>query len=528
MGNSEVRFCIFYTGYSYNIDNWYFDDIEIFSQNNLDLSLSSIDVDAVLPAGSTEIAATVMNKGLTNVTNFVMAYQFEGSESVEESFDVNLPSLGSTQVTFAVPANLLPGTYNLSLNIISVNGSNDDDPNNNSLSKDVSITLGSTQKIPMIEHFSSSTCGPCVSVNTQMLNLTNNNPGKFTYTKYQMSWPGSGDPYYTAEGGTRRQYYGVNAVPQVFMDGTDQGYAAVTQANLDNNYNTPAFSDVRGSFNVNGTTITVKVDFMSFYDIQTEKAFVSVNEKLTTGNVGSNGETSFHHVFMKFLTSASGDALNIPAGEYQHFEFTQDLSTTFVEEMSDLEVAAWIQDLSTKEISNSHFMYEYTDVHPYPVQNFTFTNDGDVLRAAWEAPEGDNATGYNVYLNGELVAENTTALEYTIPVEENLFVVCVEAVYPNDMTSVKLVKSINGTTISVAENAMSFDIYPNPTNDAFTISGQNINEVEVYNLCGQKVMSINANANNVNVNMTGFAAGIYMVKITDNNGNTTVNKVVKR
>ena len=35
----------------------------------------------------------------------------------------------------------------------------------------------------------------------------NNNPGKYTYVKYQMNWPAPGDPYYTNEGGVRKTYY---------------------------------------------------------------------------------------------------------------------------------------------------------------------------------------------------------------------------------------------------------------------------------------------------------------------------------
>jgi hypothetical protein len=67
-----------------------------------------------------------------------------------------------------------------------------------------------------------------------------------------MNWPGNGDPYYTEEGGVRRQFYGVNAVPNVCLEGTNLGATTMTQAQLDNAYNTPSFADVRGSFNVDG------------------------------------------------------------------------------------------------------------------------------------------------------------------------------------------------------------------------------------------------------------------------------------
>lgn len=387
MGQNSVMFGITFTGNSYNINNWYFDDIEVFSMEELDLCLSSIDVPSVAVAGMVDVDFTVMNKGENTINEFVVSYQVDENEVVEETFSTSLASLQTAQYTFAVPMELLPGSYVLNVNIESVNGSEDSDLTNNTLEKAISVPLGSAQRISMIEHFSSSTCGPCVAVNTAMVALENNNQGKYTYTKYPMSWPGNGDPYYTSEGGTRRTYYGVNAVPQTFLDGADQGYGAIPQTAMTASYATPAYGDVRGSFNVDGNTINVKVDFMAYYDMTVEKAFVTVNEKETHNNVGGNGETTFHHIMMKMLTGANGVALNIPAGECQHIEYSFDMSTTHVEEMSDLEVSAWMQNLGTKEMINSHFLYDYTDIHPYPVQNLSFDLEDGNMIATWEAPE---------------------------------------------------------------------------------------------------------------------------------------------
>ena len=526
MGNSSVRFCIFYTGYSYNMNFWYFDDIQIFAQENLDVELSSIDMAKMIGAGNKNIEFTLTNNGLNVVNQVKMSYQVNDNPIVEETFDVDLQSLASSSLSFTEPFSFLPDNYNITVSIEKVNGVDDEDPTNNTLEKSIAVKLGQVQRIPMIEHFSSSTCGPCVSVNQQMQTLTNNNPGKFTYTKYQMNWPGSGDPYYTSEGGTRRQYYNVTAVPMVFLDGKEK---SVNQSVLNNEYNMPAFTDVRGSFNVDGSTITVKVDFMSYYELNTAKAFVSVNEKETKQNIGGNGETSFHHIFMKFLTPPTGNAVNIEEGYYQHFEFTQDLSGTHIEEMSDLEVSAWLQIYGTKEMLNSHFLYEYTDIHPYPAQNLAVALEDGVLTATWDAPESDNFTHYNLYINGELVEENYTATEYTYNCNYGFYAFSVEAVYPDDMTSVRIAKGIYyPAPVSVDENQEArYEIYPNPTNGHIVVKGNNINIVEVYNLCGQKMMSVTG-TQNMNINMSSLTSGVYMVKIVDNNGNATVNKVVKR
>ncbi|MCQ2309745.1 MAG: T9SS type A sorting domain-containing protein [Bacteroidales bacterium] len=530
MGQSSVMFGITFTGNSYNINNWYFDDIEVFSMEQLDLCLSSIDVSSVAVAGMTDVNFTVMNKGENTINEFVVSYQVDENEVVEETFNTSLASLQTAQYTFAVPMELLPGSYVLNVNIESVNGSEDSDLTNNTLEKAVSVALGSAQRISMIEHFSSSTCGPCVAVNTAMVALENNNQGKYTYTKYPMSWPGNGDPYYTAEGGTRRTYYGVNAVPQTFLDGADQGYGAVSQTAMTASYATPAYGDVRGSFNVDGNTINVKVDFMAYYDMTVEKAFVTVNEKETHNNVGGNGETTFHHIMMKMLTGANGVALNIPAGECQHIEYSFDMSSTHVEEMSDLEVSAWMQNLGTKEMVNSHFLYDYTDIHPYPVQNLSFDlEDGsNTMMATWEAPEGGNALSYDVYVNGEFV-ENTTNTSYQTEytgAASNL--VEVVALYPDEKTSVGIVKILVDHAGVVENETVKSIIYPNPTNGNIVVNGKNMNEIQVYNICGQQVISAKANSENVILDLGNFAAGVYMVKVIDNQGNAVVNKVIKR
>ncbi len=447
MGQANVQFCIFFNGNSYNINDWYFDDVMIFTLENLDLSITSATLPDFIGSGEASFGIKVFNFGATTVTSVEASYEVEGMDPITETFQVNIPALGTETLNFNTTTVLSPGSYNVVYTINLVNGQVDDVIDNNTMEKSVSVAIGATQKIPMIEHFSSSTCGPCVSVNTAMLNFCNNNPGRFTYTKYQMNWPGNGDPYYTEEGGVRRNYYGVNAVPQCFLDGEDQGYAAVQQSVFDEHALRTAFMDIRGSFTVEGNTINVKADVMPYIDADA-RVFVSVNEKETHNNIGGNGETSFHHVFMKMLPDAQGTSVNFTACELQHLEFTQDMSSTHVEEMSDLEVSIWVQNYNTKEMFNSHFAYEYTEVHPYPVENLTLSemSNRGMLMASWDAPAQGNPIGYDVYVNNELMAANTTETSYSFEGQPEVFyVVGVVAKYEGDMESVKVLASASST-----------------------------------------------------------------------------------
>ena len=530
LGQANVQFCIFFNGSSYNINDWFFDDIMVFTLENLDLAVTSATLPDFIGSGEAAFGLKVYNFGATTVTSVEASYTVEGMEPVTETFEVNIPSLGEATLYFNTTTLLIPGSYNVNYSIDLVNGQEDDVAENNTYSKSVSVALGAAERKPMIEHFSSSTCGPCVSVNTAMLTFCNNNPGRFTYTKYQMNWPGSGDPYYTAEGGVRRDYYGCNAVPQCFLDGEDQGYAAVQQSVFDEHALRTAFMDIRGSFSVEGNVINIKADIMPYIDAEA-RVFVSVNEKETHGNVGSNGETSFHHIFMKMLPDAEGTTVTFTSCEVQHLEFTQDMSGTHVEEMSDLEVSIWVQNYSSKEIFNSRFAYEYTEEHPYAVENLTLIQDEEAeentMVASWDAPSMANPTGYDVYVNNVLVAENTSDLSYTFPGElGSFYTVAVIARY-DDKTSVKVMTNLENTW-SVNENEASYcKLYPNPASTQVRIEAENsIENVMVYNVFGALVEMIPADGKTVNVNLSQYSNGVYFFNIRQSDGKVSNQRVV--
>lgn len=447
MGQANVQFCIFFNGSSYNINDWFFDDIVVFTLEDLDLGVTAATLPNFIGSGATSFGMTVFSYGSTTVTSVEATYEVEGMEPVTETFTVNIAPLGTATLNFTTPTLLTPGSYNVNYSINLVNGQADDDLNNNTLSKVVNVAIGSAERKPMIEHFSSSTCSPCVTPNNQMHTFCNNNEGRYTYTKYQMNWPGNGDPYYTEEGGVRRTYYSVNAVPMAFLDAESLTFGNV-QNQFDQHAEITAFMDIRGSFSVDGNIINVKADIMPYIDADA-RIYISVNEKETHGNVGTNGETSFHHIFMKMLPDAQGTPVNFVTGEMEHLEFTQDMSGTHVEEMSDLEVSIWVQNYATKEIFNSRYAYEYTAMHPYPVENLMVVDNAPLkgtMYASWDAPANGNPIGYDVYVNGELVAANITENSYNFESQPDVFyVVGVVANYEGGLSSVKVLASASSS-----------------------------------------------------------------------------------
>ena len=529
MNKKNVTICIFFKGDSANINAIYFDDIEVMTVEANNAKLASIDIPNNIGSGNTQVKFSVQNVGAENIKSFEAEYDIDGVK-YSQMFETDMATYDTKEFTFDQNIYLIPNKYDVVVNITSVNNKDDQDLSNNTMTKEVNVALSSTQRYPMIEHFSSASCAPCVNVNTIMNQLTNNNKGKYTYVKYPAKYPT--DIYNTEECVARSNYYLVSGVPNVVLDGVNLGPTSVSQYQFDNSVNTPAFVNIKGAFNINGNNINITTDIMSYVNLNKVKAFITVNEKTTTGNVGDNGETEFHHILMKMVSGVEGTDIDLKLGEHQHFELYYDMSTTNVEEMNDLEVAVWVQNLVTGEVFNSSFLYEYTQ-HPYPVRNLEVANEDNNLQITWDAPEGNNPTGYNIYVNNELVANNTKELSYSTTNSSDYYVVEAVALYDN-RKSVGVIKSSfpknedeNGsdTTNLVANYENRFEIYPNPANDILFINAEvEINEVMIYDVYGRlQVTKSPSHQELTSVNVSGLNAGIYIIKIKTNEGN-----IVKR
>ena len=531
MGKANVLVCLYFEGSTNDINSWQFDDILIFSQETNDAELTSVDVPSNLGNGYNNVTFTVRNLGTSTIESFEAKYQVEGSVNfISETFETNIETFASEQFTFKKANLFSEGDVTLNVEVTSVNGEDDDFNDNNINSKDIFVGMSTVQKIPMIEHFSSSTCFPCVFTNKDMDTLTQNNAGRFTYVKYPMNGPAPGDPYYISDCNTRRTYYGVNNVPTLFLDGTTKFTNAISQEKMDISYNTPSFFDIRGSFTLNDNTITVIADFMPYINIKNLKAYVTVNEKTTTKNIGNNGETEFHHILMKMLGSPSGTKLDFEAGTYQRLEFSYDMSSTNVEELDDLEVAIWIQNPTTKEVLNSRFAYEYTE-HVYPAQNVNITITGNDPKAvvSWEAPSQGTPDGYNIIIDGKLIKENIEGLTFTDEssvwnVYDGLrHIIEVVAVYEGGRRSVSAIGKINDMVNidEFKENQIACNIYPNPVEDELTIATEaNVEEIAIYDIYGRTMrQQVNKTTGQQVVEVANLETGIYFINIKTDKGN---------
>jgi hypothetical protein len=85
-------------------------------------------------------------------------------------------------------------------------------------------------------------------------------------------------------------------------------------------------------------------------------------------------------------------------------------------------------------------------------------------------------------------------------------------------------------------NNFPISIYPNPNNGKFTLKSNNINSIEIYNMLGNKVYTLNdfkrqttnwtGQASN-EIDLSNFQKGIYFVKIYDGQKTQTKKIVIQ-
>lgn len=299
------------------------------------------------------------NIGSASITSFDLNYSVNGGTTVTAAATGNLASLASGN--FSHPTTWTPsasGSYSIELWASNLNGNADANTANDKYTVNVTVVDTAATRQSLMEVFTASTCPPCAPGNANMDNNVVPNISNYTIVKYQQDFPGSGDPYQTAKAVNRRNYYGVNSIPRMEIDGKwDENAQSLTTGIFNAFQVVPAFMYME--FNeASISTTTVDVDFdinvLADYPAGSYVVQVAVVEKKTTGNVASNGETEFFYVMMDMVPDENGTAITgLTKGNTINVTRTVDISNTFVEDLWDLKVVVWVEESGSKEVMNS-------------------------------------------------------------------------------------------------------------------------------------------------------------------------------
>ncbi len=108
---------------------------------------------------------------------------------------------------------------------------------------------------------------------------------------------------------------------------------------------------------------------------------------------------------------------------------------------------------------------------------------------------------------------------------ENGEVVSVETTYTFIATEDRVLIANFLFTEGIGENNISANVYPNPTSSEITLEGEGLNHVRIVNAYGQTVYNAKVEGEQIRIDLSNVAKGIYMMHI-EAEGGQTVRKIV--
>lgn len=419
-------------------------------------------------SGPYDISMSVINGGSSAITSMDVEYTIDGGAAVSGKITgLNIASgAKGTAVHPTKWSGATVGSHTVAVKIVKVNGADDTKVGNNTVSKSLMVFDKAVDRKILNEVFTSSTCPPCTPGNVNY-NKVIDGRAKHSTIKYQVNFPGTGDPYCTQEVRDRMTFYNVNSVPRMEIDGGwDNNANSFTTALYDEYQSKPSFIEITGSVSLTWkNTITLDVNVNPLLDNASNnlKLHAAIVEGVTYANKKSNGETQFESVMKKMMTGSVGQVLTplkkdtkvskkiaytfnggyrlpLDGSTGQHINH---LSENSVESWNDLSVVVFVQNATTKEILQSE---------TFPI-----------------------------------------ALVGTEAVEQNL------------------------------------NLYPNPANNLFVVEAKEMGNatVVVTDLQGKVVFNGNMTSGALSMNVADWSAGVYMVSVNGNNKNLNSKMVVR-
>ncbi len=428
MNNSDVKVRFIFDGQTETSPNgsgyyfWMIDDILITEGADDNIELRSIDIDPFLVLGNApfDISGELRNIGANTLTSYDLSYTVNGGTPVTETISGrNLEPYSSENFVHPTQWNpTQPGSYEIVVYTENPNGVADEDPNSARDTITVQVVDDFVERKPLYEIFTSSTCGPCRPGNENFHGITDSRKGEFVAIKYQQNFPGTGDPYSTDESVARRNFYSINSIPRMMIDGGwDQNAASFTAQLHEDARAVPSFLDMelQYEFDEDAQTISYELNIEALEDFNNVLLHVAIVEEITFDNVKSNGETEFEQVMKKMMPDQSGRTISIT----ETAPYSLDESFTFqgnyrlpnnandpinhgtehsVENFDDIYVIAWVQHPQTNEVFQAVQGVKKTD---QSVSNLDNTNSITLY---------PNPTNHNAFLRIDSEASQSVSI----------------------------------------------------------------------------------------------------------------------
>lgn len=431
-----------------------------------DVSLEEITMPAYIQPGMVDVTGIIRNLSGEVLTSIDVTYTMDGGDPVTETFNVNVDPLGTYAFSFADEVDLSAyGAYEFVVTISNPNGMEDEDPDNDVLTHTVNVIESIPTKRVVGEEATGTWCQWCPRGAVYMEQMAED---------YPETWIGiavhNGDPM------TNTTYdAGIGPLIPGYPSGLVDRMGAIDPSQFPAAYNAqinvipPAEIYLEdATISGNSLTFTVSADFVA--EVSNFRFNAVIIEDWVTGTTSGYNQSN-----------AYSGGNNGPMGGYEDLPNPVPASQMIYQNVARAILGGW----NGQAGSLPETVYA-GETHSY---EFSTT-----LNSNWDQE--------NLYIIGMLINQTTGQIE-------------------NAVRSVYTV----GISDQVADSPIS--VYPNPAVDFINIETPAADRIELINFMGQVVYSTEKVSSKNQINVKGFDAGIYFVRVTENGRQSTRKIVVK-
>ncbi|MBP5797250.1 MAG: choice-of-anchor J domain-containing protein, partial [Bacteroidales bacterium] len=240
----------------------------------------------------------------------------------------------------------------------------------------------------------------------------------------------------------------------------------------------------------------------SFWACAQDNAWAAEHFGVAVSTAGNTSASDFTTVQEWTMTAKSNGRPNSARGEREQgtwYQYTVDLSS----------YAGQMGYIAIRHFNSTDWFY-------LDVDDITYTL----------AKRAGDPVNFAVYRNGSQIATVPCTGAYSYTYFDNVaagnYEYQVKALYEDCESDFALTATgqnyVTVNVTAVGEISDMISVYPNPTNGNVTIEAAGMNRITVVSALGQVVYDAAVNADNYQMNLGQFKAGIYMVRISTESG----------
>jgi Secretion system C-terminal sorting domain len=545
VGAADFQICWYFSGYSYNLNYWYLDDLKLFVPLAHDVMVKNINVDPTyVPGSNFTPSATLKNFGLNTETFDATCELIIGGSTVytQNCSPITLTAGEEQEVTF--PDYVLGAANDLYEIIVTTNLSGDMDQTNDSKTEWFN-TYTTERNMVVLEIGTGTWCQYCPGSQLGADDLIANGHSVVVIENH------NGDTYTNSYSDARNNYYGITGFPTAVFDGVEsfvggdhtqsmyQYYLPIFEARdaLMSAFSVEVFGD-HSNLDYN---VVVRLNKLATIPPNWNNLVVHLTLTETGIPFSWQGQSEVDYCQRLFVPNENGTTIDLISNTTIDvpLSFTMDASWVY----ENCELGAFIQNLDTKEIlQGSKVML--SELAPLPVELTSFTaeanSNGILLK--WATASEINNLGFEVersddginfrrigFVQGSGTTTETKNYSYLDEVNHNNASTYYYRLKQMDYNGTYSMSEIINANYDVPDQFTLLQNYPNPFNPVTTIKYavpiESPVSIKVYDLTGSEVMTLvnevkQPGTYDLKFDASNLASGIYIYRMTTGSFNS--------